>query len=160
MEVTITMLIAAIVIGITYTAYTIVSQSFIHFKGKNEGLALLANVDHLLQRDFARAELIVADDSGITMQGDHQAPVHYEMAAAYLVRKSLTTDTFKVAISGVKMFFENQNKDFRPGFAGIEENRIDELSLILTYQDEMIPFHYTKTYSSANLIQRNPHALN
>src|SRR5471030_1943654 len=96
MEVTITMLVAAIVIGITYTAYTIISKSFINFKAKNEDIALLARIDKVIKRDFDRAVVIEADDTGIEMINNNQLPVHYAIAPTYIVRKTIVTDTFKV----------------------------------------------------------------
>jgi hypothetical protein len=41
-----------------------------------------------------------------------------------------------------------------------EQNRIDEFAFTLIFQNEKIPYHYHKLYSSVNLIQRNPNAVN
>lgn len=163
MEVTITMLVAAIVIGITYTAYTIISKSFTDFKTKNEAIALLARIDQVIRRDFDRAVMIEADNAGINLLNDDRSFVHYEMTAAYILRKTSVTDTFKVQTQDVQTYFEKKEKnELTESFnlAGDESNRIDELSFTINYQNDLIPFHFIKKYSSANLIKRNPNAIN
>lgn len=162
MEVTITMLVAAIVIGITYTAYTIISRSFIDFKSKNEDIALIARIDHLVKRDFEQADLIVTDESGVSIQKLGLMPVHYEFNPSYIVRRSVVADTFKVNNTDIKTFFEHRekspNNDSDP--SDVAGNRIDELSFTITYKDDLIPFHYVKTYSAVNLLPGNPYAFN
>lgn len=158
MEVTITMLVAAIVISITYTAYEIVSKSFIGFKSKNEDMAVIANVDHLMKRDFERADIIAISNAGIALQQADKPTVYYEFANTYIVRKSITTDTFKVNNREVKMLFEHQARGVSAD-TDIPDNTIDELSFVIDYQDEAIPCHFYKSYSSVNLIQRNAYAI-
>jgi len=163
MEVTIAMLVAAIVIGITYTAYTIVSKSFIDFKAKNEDIALLARIDQVMKRDFDRAVMIEADNTGIEMINNTQLPVHYEITPMYILRKTIATDTFKVQSLDIKVFFEKQEKNTMAESGNLtseEANRIDELYFTVNYKNDLIPFHFNKKYSSANLIKRNPNAIN
>lgn len=163
MEVTIAMLVAAIVIGMTYTAYTIISKSFIDFKAKNEGIALLARIDHVMKRDFDRAVMIEVDDTGITMINNNQLPVHYEIMPSYILRKTSVADTFKVQSRDINMFFEKREKNemtANTNLTSAELNRIDELSFAISYKNDLIPFHFIKKYSAVNLINRNPHAIN
>jgi hypothetical protein len=58
MEVTVTMMIAAILMGITYTTHIIVSKSYLSFNTKNAGMAEVELLDKLLKRDFDRADVI------------------------------------------------------------------------------------------------------
>jgi len=161
LEVTITMLIAGIVISIAYTAYGIISKSFLEFKSKNEDMAMIANIDHLLKRDFDRADMILSGNSGIELRQYGKSVIYYEFANAYIVRKSITTDTFKVVSRDVKMYFEHQamnsSEDMDTTDAG--SNRIDELSFMIDYKDETISCHFYKQYSSVNLMQSNVYAL-
>lgn len=163
MEVTITMMVAAIVIGITYTAYTIIKKSFVDFKAKNEDIALLARVDQVMKRDFDRAVIIQADNTGIDLINEDQPPVHYEITPTYILRKTTATDTFKVQSQDIKTFFEKKERNELEESSNLtdsEANRIDELSFTVNYKGDFIPFHFIKKYSSANLIKRNPNAIN
>jgi len=165
MEVTIAMLIAAIVIGITYTAYTIISRTYGQFKKKNENMAVLARLDQLLRRDFDRADLIT--ESGhqvISIQRENQPNIRYEFLDSSIIRNAAIADTFKVKSDHYQVLFEGlpkadaENTDANAD--SNEEYRIDELSLIVNFQNETIPYHYHKKYSSENLINRITHAIN
>lgn len=157
LEITITMLIAAIVIGITYTAYTIVFKSYLSFNNKNNDMAVLLNLDHLLKRDFEQAETIEKDENGIILKRSNKL-IKYEFQPDFIVRNSAGIDTFKVKMQDVILSFENVPVTEMQETT--EQNRIDELGFTLLYQGEKMPCHYSKIYSSANLIQRNPNALN
>jgi Tfp pilus assembly protein PilE len=156
MEVTITMLIAAILIGITYTAYSIIVKSYISFSKKNEDMAVLVRLDELLKKDFAHSEIILKDNNGISFNSDDHV-VKYQFNPDFIVRTTTRADTFKVKTGVINTTFENQAVN--EVSATDEQNRLDDLDLILLFQDEKIPYHYHKQYSSANLIQRNPDAL-
>ncbi|MDB5137819.1 MAG: hypothetical protein JWP37_4422 [Mucilaginibacter sp.] len=157
LEVTITMLIAAILMGITYTTYSIISKSYLSFNLKNNDMATLETLDKLLRKDFARSEFILKDSSGILLKSALQT-VRYELKPDFIVRTSGIVDTFKVNTEGWVTFFEGQPvEELRPQQ---EQNRLDELDISLVFQNEKIPYHYHKQYSSVNLIQRNQNAIN
>jgi len=157
LEVTITMLIAALVIGITYTAYMIVFKSYASFNHKHDDMAVLLTVDHLLKRDFEQAETIEKDATGVTIKRNDKL-IKYEFQPDFIVRNDSRIDTFKVKMQDVILSFENVPVTQMQETA--EQNRIDELGFSLIYQDTKIPCHYAKTYSSVNLIKRNPNAVN
>src|SRR4051812_28675357 len=94
-EVTIAMLISAIVIGISYTVYSIISRSYNSFNHKNEAMAVVVRLDELLQKDFDRSAYISKDTTGITFQGSNNV-VNYNFNPDHIVRTGLVTDTFKV----------------------------------------------------------------
>jgi Tfp pilus assembly protein PilE len=157
MEVTITMLISAIVIGITYSAWSIVSQSYTAYQNKNEGLALLSRIDQLLAKDFAHAELISKTEDGVLLMSPSDT-INYVFKPDFIVRASLVIDTFKVQNGGVTTLFESQPvSEVNPDG---EQNRVDELDFFILLKNGNIPYHYQKQYSSANLLGRNPNAVN
>ncbi len=160
MEVTIAMLVAAIVIGITYTAYAIISRSYMDFKTKNDGIAVLNRVDQLLKRDFEQADRIVGSGNEILIDKADRARVNYEFDADVVIRKSVAIDTFKVKTGDIKITFEGVVNNQREMEESSATALADELSFTVSFQHENIPYHYHKTYSSLNLIQRNPHAIN
>jgi len=157
MEVTVAMLIAGLVIGMTYTAYSVVSRSYQSFQQKNDDIAVLLQLDHLLKRDFAQADTIFKTANGLTFT-NAKSMVNYQIDSSWIIRTSAVTDTFKVKVSGVNTLFEEQPiTNISPTD---EPNRVDELEFQVLFQDKSIPYHYYKTYSAANLIERNAHALN
>jgi len=157
MEVTIAMLISAIVIGITYTVYSIISRSYNSFNTKNEEMAVVIRLDELLQKDFDRSECISKDTAGITFQTANNNLVKYKFDRDYVLRIGLITDTFNVNPDTVNTFFETNAVDEIGERA--EKNRVDELNLTLTSQNGKITYHYLKVYSSENLFNRKPDAL-
>jgi len=156
-EVTIAMLISALVIGMTYSIYLIVSKSYQSFNLKNDTMAVVLRLDEWLHKDFDRSEAVWKDTSGIAMQYPGNT-VRYKFDTAYVVRIGVRTDTFKVKTDTVNTLFEGKAiSEFKS--AG-DQNRIDQLDLSLILQNQKITYHYHKVYSSANLINRNPDALN
>lgn len=162
LEVVIAMLVSVVVIFITYTAYSIVSRSYGNFRSKNEDMAILARLDQLLLRDFERAEVINGSGNQVSMTRDNGRMVSYEFANGYVVRTDQIVDTFKVSTEKYQTLFEG--KPLGDGeeldVKNKESDRLDELSFAVTYKNETIPYHYYKRYSSLNLINRNPHAIN
>jgi Tfp pilus assembly protein PilE len=157
LEVTITMLITGLLIAITYTSYSVIVKSYHSFTVKNEEMAVLVTLDHLLKRDFQQAEVISKDQDGIVLTSNDKT-IKYNFKSDYIVRTAAGTDTFKVQTQEVNTVFENV--PLNEVQETEEQNRIDELAFTLTFKNEKIPYHYHKLYSSVNLIQRNPNAIN
>lgn len=168
MELTVSMLLSALVISITYTALTLVTRSYQSFSQKNEELAGLVRLDELLKRDFLAASSIYKTESGIALPG--AAPDGTQVSYAFgseaiLRRTTLVADTFKVASTAVQLLFEGQevrqeaeDQTATADGAPLEAARIDEFNLELLYKEEKYPYHYDKRYSSENLINRTQHA--
>ena len=157
MEVTITMMVAAILIGITYTSYSIIVKSYTSFTGKNNDMGELVTLDHLMNRDFDQAKIIKKDSAGFSFVKD-SALVQYEFSADFIVRKAARIDTFKIKNRDVNAGFENTPITELHDEADL--NIIDALDFVLMYQKDTIGYHYHKTYSSENLIEKKPNAIN
>jgi len=157
LEVTITMLIAGLLIGITYTTYSIIIKSYHSFTTKNDDMTVLVSLDHLLKRDFDQADTILKDSDGVVLKSENKV-IAYAFKPGFIVRNAARIDTFKVQTQEVNTAFENTPINELQATA--EQNRIDQLDFTLIYQNEKIPYHYPKIYSSENLIQRNPNAVN
>ncbi|MFI5161256.1 MAG: type II secretion system protein J [Sphingobacteriales bacterium] len=149
MEVVVTMLIAGLLIGITYTSYSIVYKSYLSFKTKNDATAVLVNLDHVLKRDFDKASIVLKNEDGVILKTD-TSQIKYQIGPDFIIRISAKNDTFKVQTGDVRTKFEN--------VPVIEQTRIDELTFSLVFKDGNIPCRYNKLYSSVNLIERNPDA--
>jgi len=155
-EVVVTMTIAAILMGITYTSYQIVNKSYRSFNVKNNEMAALERLDELLKKDFNRSGIIEKDEKGIVIKSSRDT-VQYEFARDFILRISAISDTFKIKNEGLSTSFEDQ----LVGGQGLsdEEDRLDGLNISLLLQNEKIRYHYHKDYSSVNLINRNPDAI-
>lgn len=157
MEVTITMLIASLLIAITFTSYSLIIKSFQSFSTKNNQLGVLLTLDHLLTCDFEQAMAINKTTDGITISKEIQV-VNYVFKPDFIVRIASRTDTFKVQTNSIITSYENL-----PIAEGIDEQsptQLDELSFTLTYNGEQIPYIYHKLYSSSNLYNISPNASN
>lgn len=157
LEMTIAMLVAAILIGMTYTAYGIVSRSYLSFIGKNKDMENAVQLDKLLKKDFFRASAISGDKHTIVLKTDSDK-VTYTFNPDVITRTQGITDTFKVQIVSVGTSFENHPTDDNP--TPVSQGLLDDLELTISCQDQNIPYHYHKQYSSVNLFQQYPDAIN
>ncbi|MDB5133281.1 MAG: hypothetical protein JWR02_3030 [Mucilaginibacter sp.] len=157
MEVTISMLIAGLLVAITYTSYSIIVKSYRSFTAKNEDMAVLISLDHVLKRDFDRADLILRETDGFRLKNSDQV-IKYTFSPDFITRIAVKMDTFKVETQELNASFEN----IPVGEVQVtdEESRLDDVAFTLVFQNEKIPYHYHKLYSSDNLIKRIPHAVN
>lgn len=157
MEMTVAMLIAAVVIGITYTAYLIVIGSYNSFTKKNNEMAVAIRLDELLRRDFSHADIILKQQDALVFKTNGQI-TSYEISPNFIVRTHIVTDTFQVRTELLIAGFEGLpvNNDIE---TDTMKSRIDEASFNLLYENEKIPYHYYKQYSSVNLMQA-PNAIN
>jgi Tfp pilus assembly protein PilE len=156
MEITIAMLLAAIVIAITYTVYMIVVRSYSSYNAKSSNMAVLIRLDELLRKDFEKNEMIQRTETGLlcTQRGK---VVTYEFMPKAIIRSSGIIDTFEVTTETINSFFEDRPVS---GSTMSEEGRIDELQLLLVFGEKKITNTYFKHYSSENLIQRKTNAVN
>ena len=150
------MLLSAIVIGITYTVFSIVTRSYHSYNLKHEEMAVVLRLDELLQKDFDRAEIVLKDTDGIVMKNKTRF-IKYRFYGDYVLRLGTTADTFKVKNDSVMTSFEGHPVNSIG--ESVEQNRLDELDIQVTLQKEKIPYYYRKIYSSENLITRTPHAI-
>jgi len=153
MEMTVAMLISAVVIAFTYTAYSILSRSYITFVRKNNDMEAIIQLDRLFRKDVSRAAAVYRTENGIALK-DSSNTISYEINEIGVIRKAIVSDTFKVQVSQSLATFEN-----RPIATSADDtgaNLIDDFSFTLLFRNEKIPYHYHKTYSSANLIQIVP----
>ena len=157
MEVMVTMLITALLIGVVYTSYSLILKSHHSFTTKNEDMADLLTLDHLLKKDFDQAEVISKETDGIIITNKERL-IHYLLKPDHLIRYAIRTDTFKVAVQDILTSFENVPLEEIQSIE--EQNRIDELAFTVSFHGERISYHYHKIYSSENLMQSKQNAVN
>lgn len=145
-EMTIAMLIAAIAIAITFTAFRIVSGSYDGFSKKQGELADFVRLDKLLKQDFLASKRIIRSSDGVVLQLD-AGVIQYTIDSAFVLRDqfSLRTDTFRQVIKHVNFSFENNDSE--------SEQLVDLFSFESIVQAQMVPFRYYKLYSAQDLFK-------
>lgn len=146
LELTVAMLIAALVTGTSYTAYTLVSRSYKNYDEKNKNLSELLLADKIMKRDFAAANRITADDRAISINKPHGL-VKYEFNEDYLIRNQYQTraDTFFISVSHLEISFENQ--------ACSSGQIADYLGFQTNVNGQIVNCGYSKQYSAAELME-------
>lgn len=146
MEVTIAMLIAGIAIAITFTAYRIVSGTYIGFSKKQNELAGFIRLDKLLKQDFMAARSILKSSGGlvIEMKG---GLITYQLDKDYVLRDqfSLRTDTFRLKLGNTGFLFETNEV--------ADGQAIDQFGFETVVQGQLVPLHYRKIYSAQDLFK-------
>lgn len=146
MEVTIAMLIAAIAIAITFTAYQIVSGSYLNFTRKQDRIAIFVTADKLLKQDFLKAKKITKISEGLVMEME-EGLISYNFRSDYLLRDqySIRTDTFKLKIDKLNFLFENE--------VVADTGLIDQCSFETEIDKQAISLYYQKVYSARDLFE-------
>lgn len=154
LEMTIAMLLAAIAIGITYTALSMVSSSYKRFDQNNKELAALVLVNRLLRSDIQRAALVSGSAEGVDIK-DSTGTISYKFAEGYILRDQYQTgrDTFYVPNSNLRVFFENKE-------VTAEGLPLDQITFSGTLGSLPVPFVFHKHYSSTELIQLQDLTIN
>lgn len=150
MEMGIAMLVSAIVIGITYTAYRLIMQSYASYKVKNEKVSVIVRLDELLKKDLDGGDKILLLDSSLVFKNDSQRVV-YDFKPGVIIRSGGAIDSFKVEHTSLLTTFENQR--VIPGMPEAQ-SLIEEISFSIVADKEIFPYHYHKAYSSLNLIEK------
>ncbi|WP_158829371.1 PulJ/GspJ family protein [Mucilaginibacter lacusdianchii] len=156
LELTIAMLISAVVVAITYTAYNMISGAYQGFTKKHNEMAVMIRLDELLRKDFFKAAHIAYRQDSLVLELSAQT-VRYHFEPERVIRTSGIQDTFRVQIEKPKLFFEH-GAVMSDGIDESNGNPVDELSLTVLYQTEKFPYHYLKLYSSENLFKPTAYA--
>jgi len=150
MELTVAMLISAIVIGLMYSAYAIISKSYLSFVDRNSNTSTIALLDRRLSRDIDKAEMIQRDSNTVTIRS-HKDTIIYRFQSDRVIRQKLLADTFKVSTESFSASFKSIPVDGNT--LSDDEKKIDDLQIVMLAEGQKIPYHYRKTYSSVNLFQ-------
>lgn len=147
LEMTIAMLLAAITIGITYTAFSMIGQSYKRFDKDNKEHASFVLVDKLLQKDIQGAVLVSSTLEGIDIK-DGKGNIRYIFTADYILRDQyeVSRDTFYIPNRDLRILFENEE-------VTTEGRPVDHIAFFAALNSLEFPLVYHKYYSSTELIQ-------
>lgn len=156
MEMIIAMMISALLIGTTYTAYVIISRSYLSYTRKNKEMAMVIQLDRLLQKDFSKAIAITREEGNIRFKTD-SITILYTFNPDFITRTQGIRDTFAVQTELLNTTFEGQQSNVQP--TDDSESLLDDLELTILLQKQKIPYHYHKIYSSTDLFQLQTDAV-
>lgn len=145
-ELVLGMLLSAIVIGMVYNAWFIISKVADGYvkagKRQSELLvfkkALSADVAKAAEIRYAAGAIIILD----TLGGENG--LSYEVQDSLLIRKSSQQDTFRLKRLNIQTLFDGKEKS---------EGLIDQIKLSFYEQKEQLRISVHKSYSSEQLVK-------
>ena len=145
-EVTVSMLLAAISIAIAYTSYRVVSSSYQRFDTKNKNVSEFLFADKALKKDISFCSRMICIDDGISLITT-EGEIIYRFSPDYILRNqfNLRTDTLFLRSAELRSSFEQQEV-----FSG---DLADRTSFIATLEDKTISLTYKKDYSAEELFK-------
>ena len=148
MELLIAMIIGGIVVGISYTAYSIIYKQFLNYKSMNGKINEASLLNTLMQHDFSNASFINASgEKEITFTFQPENKIVYRFDQDYIIRQTgETRDTFFVPAENIERRFQNEKiSDYTA--------LIDAVSFEATISGEKEFFNFGKQYASDVLME-------
>lgn len=103
-EVLVSLAITAIIIGLIFGIFTIVSQQIISFKEQNEYIADYNRLSYSINKSIFESEKMQFTESGLFFKTYDGDTLLYQKQDDYLIRKSEQfTDTFKLAFQKIQL---------------------------------------------------------
>ena len=97
METLVAMAVTAIVLGITFAVFTIVSERMLDYKRQNQFVGDLNRLTYSMNKDIFESEKMSGDAQGIDFRDYAGNQVHYRFASDYILRESrMFIDTFEL----------------------------------------------------------------
>ncbi|SHI46007.1 prepilin-type N-terminal cleavage/methylation domain-containing protein [Flavobacterium haoranii] len=126
-EVMVSLVITAIIIGIIFGIFSIVSQQLINFKEQNEYTANFNRLSYSLNKAIFESEKMQFTENGLQFQTYDGSVLVYQKQEEYLIRKaSQFTDTFHLNFQEIKLDTvsnENKSKIFQKLEIHLEANK-------------------------------------
>lgn len=152
MELTIAMLIAALVISMTYAIFHIISRSLTDFTRKHDQLAEALQFDDLFRKNMDQCREVRFSDSHLDVLFDSTV-IHYEFQPTQIIRSAAGKDTFRLTVQQPSLSFEH--RPLNDSLAEPDHTYlVDEVTFSLLINQQSIPYHYHKTYSASVLISQ------
>jgi type II secretory pathway component PulJ len=143
-EIMVSMVITAIVVGLIFGVFTIVSEQIIEFKKENEQTADFNRLSYSLNKAVFDSEKMITRDNGIYFQTYDGDTILYQKEDTYLIRKAQTfTDTFRLELQTMRIdsvYNEKKSKVFQ------------KLELELWIHEKSVPLRFYKPIYANQLI--------
>lgn len=143
-ELVLAMMLAAIVMGMAYSAFTVFTRVYGGYHGKNLAHANVRIFKQVLQSDIDKAVLIELVDGQLNFKDPLTTEVlRYSFGPDYLVRTQHSVpDTFKMQHLLLQSSFEN---------AQVSEGIVDHLVFRFDYEKAQMTMTVAKAYTAADL---------
>ena len=143
-EVMVSMVITAIIVGLIFGIFTIVSEQILDFKKENEQTSDFNRLSYSLNKAVFDSEKMIARTNGVYFQTYDGDTISYQKEEDYLVRKVQTfTDTFKLQLNEIRVdsvFNTTKSKVFQ------------KLELKLFINENTVPLRFYKPIYANQLI--------
>jgi|GEM_PF-6875813 len=156
LEVVLAMMLAAIVIGMAYTGFGLMSRLYGEYRKKNLAYADVQLLRQALQRDVEKAALLHLEERQLTFSTDTAGglpeQLRYQWTADQLLRSTaLGQDTFRLKGLQLQAFFE--------GRAALE-GLADRLELRFVQDSVAMQMSIHKNYDSKSLFNKKEEQWN
>ena len=144
MELTIAMLISAIVVSIAYNSMDIFNRLYHRYLKTNDANYQFVLFDRIFKRDLDRAEVVFSAVSGITLQNFDEKRIRYEWQEDMVLRyrPGVEADTFYIYSRLQSLTFGNADCMNRP------EAVVDQIRVVMIKEQEIIDAVYHKPYGA------------
>lgn len=143
-EVMVSMVITAIIVGLIFGVFTIISEQIVAFKKENEQTADFNRLSYSLNKAVFDSEKMTARINGVYFQTYDGDTILYQKEETYLIRKAQKfTDTFKLQLNEIRVdsvFNSSKSKVFQ------------KLELELFINENTIPLRFYKPIYANQLI--------
>jgi type II secretory pathway pseudopilin PulG len=103
-EVMVSMVITAIIVGLIFGVFTIVSEQIVEFKKENEQTADFNRLSYSLNKAVFDCEKMLPKENGVYFQTYDGDTILYQKKDDYLIRKAATfTDTFRLNFQAIRL---------------------------------------------------------
>jgi len=145
MEMVLAMMLAAIVIGMAYSAFTMFSRLYGSYHTKNLDHASVQVFREVLHADMDHAEFVFADETQLRFKasGDDSRLLSYRLGPDYLIRNTAELqDTFKIKGLMQETLFEGK---------AVTTGIVDQILYRFEYTKTPMIISVHKKYTSADL---------
>lgn len=141
-ELSVTLLISGIVIGIAYYAYSLFLNQYRKQEAKSSFLREYLLVQKTIQTDIDQSESITNLGSSLMFRKVKDSKVIYNFANDFIYRETLSgTDTFRIKKTEYHFSTVNENSDL-----------ISEIQIVFDLKLGKLQANFKKTYSAQQLI--------
>lgn len=103
-EVMVSMVITAIIVGLIFGVFTIVSEQILEFKKENEQTADFNRLSYSINKAVFDSEKMISRENGVYFQTYDGDTISYQKVDGYFIRRAQTfTDTFKLELQTIRL---------------------------------------------------------
>lgn len=104
MEAVVGMVVMAIVMGIVFIIFSIVSERMLDFKNQNQYIADMNRLTYSINKDIFESEKLIEEDNGFLFYDYTGNKVVYKIQDDYLLREKVDfIDTFRIPVRHLKI---------------------------------------------------------